>query len=203
MTDFANLVVAVPGDPTLLELYKAQNDVDKNDTSQDLVLSQYLEMAGAAAESYIDNIIEKRTVTEKWKNTRTPIALRYWPVVDNLSVVIDGEDKTDEYTLYLEDGIGWSVKGNSENSIGEPFIQVDVSYDAGYDPLPADLAFALIQSSGVYSQGSSGGPVSKESIVGVGSITYDTSDSSGSSVRVGMLPASAVAVLDKYRRMYA
>ena len=43
MTDFANLVVAVPGDPTLLELYKAQNDVDSNDTSQDLVLSQYLE----------------------------------------------------------------------------------------------------------------------------------------------------------------
>jgi len=202
MTDFANLVVAVPGDPTLLELYKAQLDVDSNDTSQDLVLSQYLEMAGAAAESYIDNVIEQRSVTENFSHTRTPVAMRYWPYVDNLVVTIAGEVVTDEFTVYLDEGLGWAVKGTGSSKSSD-FEQMVLTYDAGYNPLPADLAFALIQSGGVYSQGSSGGPVSKESIVGVGSVTYDTSDSSGSSVRVGMLPASAVAVLDTYRRMYA
>jgi hypothetical protein len=83
---FSTLVVNVPGDPTLLDLFKVQMDTSKGDTSKDALYSQYLEMAGIAAENYIDNIIEQRNVTENISHARTPVALRYWPYVDNLVI---------------------------------------------------------------------------------------------------------------------
>ncbi len=203
MTDFANLTIewgTTPDSITLLELLKQQLDI--TDSAMDTELSMYLDMAGNAAEKYIDNIIEQRDVVERFASVNDPIALRYYPVTDLVLVGIDSVNVTTDYQLFFETGIGWTVKNTSGRSVGTSFKQMDITYTAGYDPLPADLGFAIVQSAMSYETGASGGAVKRESVVGVGSIEYATDESSGAAVRVGQLPASAVAVLDAYRRLY-
>jgi len=81
MADFAAATVAWQGNTiTLLELTKTLNNLESRDTSQDEMLSLWLQMAGEAAESYIDNKIVLQEVTEEFRHQRWPIALRYWPV---------------------------------------------------------------------------------------------------------------------------
>ena len=204
MTDFANLTIewgTTPDSITLLELLKQQLDI--TDASMDAELSMYLDMAGNAAEKYIDNIIEQREVIERFPSVNDPIALRYYPITTLALVEIDSVDVTTDYQLFYQTGIGWSVKNVSGSSVGTKFEQMDITYTAGFDPLPAELGFAIVQSAMSYETGSSGGAVKRESVVGVGSIEYATDEVSGVSVRVGQLPASAVAVLDAYKRLYA
>ncbi len=81
------------------------------------------------------------------------------------------------------------------------FDQVEIRYTAGYNPVPADMGYAIVQAGVSYDTGGSGGAVRVERVTGVGSIEYATGEEQY--VRVGQLPASAVAVLDRYRRYYA
>ena len=205
MTDFASLTIewgTVPDSITLLALMKQQLDI--TDSALDVELSMYVEMAGKSAERYIDNIIEQRDVVERFATVSQPIALRYWPTISLTSVEIDSVDVTSEYYLYFQTGMGWTVKNTNGSSRSSTFNQMDITYTAGFsDPIPADLGFAIVQSALSYKTGAAGGPVKRESIVGVGSVEYATGDESGGAVRVGQLPASAVAVLDQYKRIFA
>ena len=204
MTDFANLTIewgTTPDSITLLELMKQQLDI--TDASMDAELSMYLDMAGNAAERYIDNIIEQREVIERFPIVSDPIALRYYPIQTLVLVEIDSVDKTTDYQLFYQSGIGWSVKNVSGCDKGTKFEQMDVTYTAGFSPLPAELGFAIVQSALSYETGASGGSIRRESVVGVGSIEYATDEASGAAIRVGQIPASAVAVLDAYKRLYA
>ena len=203
MTDFASLPVDVPGNPTLLDMTKQLLGIEPADTSRDQELSQFLEMAGQAAERYIDNIIEQREVTEQIARRKEPVALRYWPVTGPLSVTVDGADLSGEFSTYRDDGLGWAVRSTCNLWRNCCFEQMNLTYTAGYNPLPADLAYALAQSGASYETGGTGGAVKRETVVGVGSIEYVAGDEGGAAQRVGQLPASAVAVLDTYRRKFA
>ena len=185
---------------TLLELTKQLLGIEAIDTTRDTELSVFLDMAGAAAEQYIDNILDQRTVTEQFKNTHTPVALRYWPGGDVTSVLIDGVESVADYSELYQDGLEWVLK--DFNSSGLCWTQMEIVYTAGYDPLPSEVGYAIVRGAISYDADAVGsGPLKRESIVGVGSLEYDTA--LASATNVGMLPASSVAALQPYRRYHA
>jgi len=202
MTDFANDVIewgSTPTQLTLLELMKQIMGIV--DTARDVELSMYLDMAGNAAERYIDNIIEQREVTEKIAKKYVPVPLRYYPVTTVTSVLVDGVESIADFTQGQDDGIEWLLEGISNYTMSASFKQMNIVYTAGFNPLPAEVGFAIVRTAIGYSENASaGGPVRKQVIEGVGSIEYDTSSSESSGV--GMLSASTTAALDPYRRLY-
>ena len=187
------------GTTTLLGLTKILSGIAENDTSQDEVLALYLDMAGTACEQYIDNKIVAQDVTELFAKSRSPVDLRYWPVGDLTNVTIDGVDVTADFEAYTSDGIQWQAKESSGSSCSTGFEQMSITYSAGFDPVPSDLGFVLARTSMAYSNQAGGvGAVKKESVVGVGSIEYQTDeDSEGSS---GFISSASVSVLEQYRR---
>ena len=202
--DYANAVIDWPGDiSTMIDLLKFRLGIGSNDTSQDEVLTLYLTMAGEAAENYIDNKLVKQEVIERIAIPYSPIDLRYWPADAPTLIELESEDVTTDYESFVQDGIRWTAKnGSATLNCDSDFKQLDVTYEAGYDPVPADIAYALTSTAIRYSNdaGNVSGAVSKEVVNGVGSITYDTTgDSEGS---VGMLTPSAMGVLEKYRRYH-
>lgn len=204
MADFASATVewgSVPDSITLLDLTRQLAGLC--DTDRDRELAMYLQMAGEAAENYVSNVLALKSVTERIARSRAPVALRYTPYVDGLTVTVDGVDVSADYEAYQDDGLAWAVRGASEVYRSGSFSQMVITYNAGYDPLPADLGYAIAQAALAYlnSNSASSGAVKKESIVGVGSIEYATADDLVGGV--GMLPAATVAVLDRYRRYFA
>lgn len=205
MADFAAATVAWQGNTiTLLELTKTLNNLESRDTSQDEMLSLWLQMAGEAAESYIDNKIVLQEVTEEFRHQRWPIALRYWPVEDTLTAVsLDGEDTLADWLVFRRDGLQFITKDKSGKGCVGSFEQLDVTYNAGSDPIPAELGYVLAATAIAYDSKAGGvsGQVKKEVIQGVGSVEYATNEDAPGSV--GSLSPSSISVLDRYRRLYS
>ncbi|WP_116364417.1 phage head-tail connector protein [Parahaliea mediterranea] len=201
MADFSSATVEYgpgPTSTTLLEMLKSQLDV--TDDSRDDELALYLQLAGEAAERYIDNVIVLQPVNETFNRYRSAITLRYYPYIDGLTVMVDGQDMTSEFEVILKDGLDTAVKDRCGVRRDCCYKQVILTYNAGREPLPADLGFAIVQGAMGYELGGDqGGPASRESIVGVGSIEY-AGASDGAAVGMGMFPGSAMAVLSAYKR---
>lgn len=191
-----------PSTITLLELMKQTLGI--TDDSQDALLSMYLEMSGSFAEKYIDDIVVQRQVTERFVNSCFPKALRYSVVASVDEITVDGIDKLSESFVFFEDAIGWVVRPGDYTRDGS-FKQVDIAYTAGYDPLPTDLGFAIVQGAIAYRTSANAGGISgvikKESVVGVGSVEYDIASSSENTL--GAIPSSVARVLDLYARIGA
>ena len=204
MVDFAAATIewgTTPDTITLLELTKQLLEIV--DTSQDTELSMYLQIAGEAAESYIDNKLALQEVTEEFASSFYPVPLRFYPFGTLTSVTIDGDDQTADWSVYFEPGVAWATVSATASSNSDGFNQLAITYTTGYEPLPAQVGFAIAQIAIAYqeSAGSPTGAVKKESIVGVGSIEYVTAaDTDGSA---GAMSPSTIGVLDKYRRMNA
>lgn len=198
MADYAAATIewgSSPDTTTLLELLKDQLGI--TGTDQDTELSMYLQMAGEAAERYIDNVIASSACTQKLKRCRTPIRLCKFPYIDDLTVTVDGVDVTADWEVISEDGIDYVLSNRYSQSRGTAFEQVVLTYNAGYTPLPTDIGFAIVQTAMTYEVGGAqGGAIERESVTGVGTIQYSDAGAAAS----GMIPASAVAVLDRYRR---
>jgi hypothetical protein len=157
----------------------------------------FIDIAGAAAESYVDNKLVSQQVTERFKHVDSPESMRYWPAGTLSLVEVDGEDKTSEYVELWETGVYWVLK--ELNASPKCWTQFDITYTAGYDPLPADVAYAIAGGAIGYDTGAVGAaPVRKETIVGVGALEYDTALAQSTSF--GQLPAASIAVLERYRR---
>lgn len=206
--NFASAVIEWgSGDPvpstTLLELMKLTLGIVDN--SEDSTLSMFLEMSGNFAEKYIDDVLLQRQVIERFSHQSFPTVLRYSNVSSLDGVVVDEADKTSESSLYLEDAMGWVVNVGGYSTSCK-FSQVNISYTAGYSPLPTDVGFAIVQGAIAYrtsaASGGVTGVIKKESVVGVGSVEYEIpSSSEGSSL--GNLPTSVIGVLDLYSRIGA
>ncbi len=202
MVDYAQVKIAYGAKIiTVLDYVKQQLSI--SDNSQDEELSLACQVAGEACENYLDNVVALDAVTENISKAFAPVALRFNPYVDGLTVTVDGDDVTADYEVYTDDGLHWAVRergGFRETR----FKQMTIGYNAGFDPLPADLGYAVVVTA-VNFRGTGGGGaesgIKKESIVGVGSIEYMTP--SELSAAVGGLPSSATVILDKYMRYNA
>ena len=198
--NYADAIVEwADGTTTLLELFKLKLGVDTSDRDEEL--SMYLDMAARACEQYIDNKLVAQEVTERFRQSRSPVGLRYWPAQDLTSVLIDGEEKVDSWEMISEDGITYSLNNRCGNSLSCCFEQMLIVYTAGYDPVPSDAAIAIIATALNYEQQTgASGQIKKEVVNGVGSIEYVTdSDSQGS---VGAMSGAAIGALEPYRRWH-
>lgn len=198
--DYAGAQVEwVTGTITLLQLVKDRLGI--TGTDQDAVLSMYISMAGAACESYLDNKLVQQSVTEYLACKRSVASLRYWPVVSLESVVIDGVDTTSDWELRTSDGVTWLIESIAHTSWTALDSQMEVTYIAGYDPLPGPVGHAIADTSVNYFNQTGGvGSVKKEVVQGVGSVEYVTNaDSEGS---VGLISGVSVSSLEMYRRWH-
>lgn len=181
---------------TLLELMKLLSGI--GDTSQDVTLSMYLEIAGTAAEGYIDNIIRQRAVVQNIAKARTPVRLLYGRFMSLTSVMVNGDDVTSQFEAFREGGQTYLASSRTEIDRASAFKQMSITYVAGFDPLPTDLAYAIVRTAMTYEDSDFSGAARRETVVGVGTIEYG-SGGQGSVV----LPPTATTVLDRYRNWSA
>jgi hypothetical protein len=202
MVDYPNATIPYGGSTiTLLDFVK--NNLCINDSSQDDDLSLYIQIAGEAAERYTDNVLGQDTVTEYIAAAYSPVALRYWPFVSLTSVVedktgitddTDETDVTEDWQVFVTDGVAYA---KADGRCGTSWNQLKITYVAGYDPLPVDLANVIAMAGISFGQNVTGA-VKKESVVGVGSIEYVTDD-----ISYGAFTSASLMVLDKYKRWHA
>ncbi|MEP3634093.1 MAG: hypothetical protein ABJQ23_19975 [Shimia thalassica] len=208
MTDWPALIVDRTDNPTLLTLLKEFVGIPSEDTASDDALSRALNTAGPAVETYTDRALARRQVVEEFAHHFGTVLLHNYPASGPVSVTLNGEVQ-DGYSLWITSGAAHLSRTGWARDVPfdwRSFDQVEVSYTAGYDPLPIDLATAIVytaaalwQSEGTGTAPSGGGDVSRMSIVDVGSISYDTGSGAGLA-SWGVIPSTAREMLASYRR---
>ena len=202
MADYSDALIEWGSNTTtMLDFTKGLLGIETIDPSRDDEVSLFIQMAGEACEMFIDNKIFEQNVTERFVTLQSPIALRYWPAGALVSVLRDTVDETTDWEIYIQDGIQWTVRYTGGSGSG--YKQLDITYAAGYNPVPSDLAYAVAKTAIGYERqggGANSGSVSKETIVGVGSIEYNTNEDGLGSV--GMLSPTTVGTLNMYRRWH-
>jgi Phage gp6-like head-tail connector protein len=204
-----------------LEAAKARLGI--TDNSQDAAIESAMGVALALAEKYCDRQFLLELGTVQFPPTAWPVLLvRRYPIKDVVEVLAPNGSVLDptRYGVDYEHGmirLGWGI-----TSAGVPpgsswwSGSVAVTFEGGYDPLPADLEAALwMVFDNVWSTtpgmglpagsatSSSGGAVRSFSIDGM-SIGYDNSATSGGGGSAapddwGLIPALATAILNFYR----
>ena len=178
------------------------------DTTKDAFLQSSLDVALSFAETYCDRWFMKQDETEVLTHDNGVISLHRYPLevvtaVQGDSSALVGYEIDKPSGLIYTHGYGSHV--------------ATVTYRGGYATLPVDLEFALWAifdavwastpggGGSVGSSGGGGGAIESVSIADVGTVKFSSSGSAGvsaggGSAFGGMIPASARAILDLYRR---
>lgn len=196
MSDFAAATIAW-GSETITLLQRVKDIQCITDDGQDDEIALYLQMAGEGAESYCDNKLCLQACTEQIARSHSPVALRYWPFVSLTTVVDDTEDVTADWETFISDGVAYVTSNRTAINHATGFQQLVLEYQAGYEPLPAELGEAICRASINLGQQATGA-VKKESVVGVGSVEYQTDDGI-----YGGFTSGQLSILAKYARWYA
>jgi hypothetical protein len=206
----------------LLNALKEYLGIEPDDTSQDAELLRALNLAGSVCETYLDRVIAKREVGEHFQSYFGRVTLHHTPVdhTADVTVTLDGVEMSG-FEVYEE---RWKLPHLTRQGMQmdmpldwRKYDRVTVTYTAGYDPIPDDLAQALVyvaadlfasQGTGTLpGGGGSSGAVKSMSIHDVGSITYDVGNTNtgggGSISSFGLINETATHLLSKYKRMNA
>lgn len=216
--NWAELIVDIEpaGTVTLLDFLKDLKGID--DVAQDTELTTALNIAGGICESYVDSVIAKRPCEEYFQSYFGRVTLHNIPIdtTEPLTVSLDGVEQTG-YSIFQG---RWQLPHLTRQShqMDTPldwrtYQQAVVGYTAGYDPIPVDLAQAIIYVASDLSTaagtgapaGGASGEVKSMSIHDVGSISYDVGSSSGggSISSFGVINEAAAHLMSKYKRMAA
>lgn len=217
--DFAGAVLT--NGSTLLEFFKLQLGIDPSDTSDDDNLALSLNLAGSALETYLDRVIVKREVTEYFRAYFGAVILHHFPVDTVIGVSVDHDGiVSGDYKLYQDNARqghltrqGWRQDMPFD---WRNYDQVIVLYTAGFDPIPLDLAQALIWiAQPLYDSMGTGsgvvvdtGALKQVQLYDVGAVSYSTSSSSSTSSSAvvtfggrGSIPAYVADSISAYKRM--
>lgn len=138
---------------TSLENAKQQNQIPPAEPGQDDILTRFINEASQALENRTSRKLKERTYTEyhDGRNNNRLITLQ-WPVnsIAELWVDSSGEftdvtkklDPTDYYIDQQKEGI--VLRGACGGFFSKGIRNIQVIYDAGYDPVPADLEGACL-----------------------------------------------------------
>jgi hypothetical protein len=193
-----------------IETLRTRIGLPADDPSRDAEIELAEEQALALCESHCDRwFLEEEELEQIWPVGSSLMVKRYpieavIAITDALGVTVDPMT----YQVIHESGIisyqGWGW--------GAYRVPVKVEYIGGYDPLPADLAYAMLAVFDVVwaetpGWGATAGvpldaAVAKVSVVGVGSLDFDRGGSASSTNNaakgLGALPATATAALQRY-----
>lgn len=190
----------------LLKMLKTLMGIKSPDTSRDDELTAYLRGAIVACETYLDDVIDRREVTQAWVEGQSPLLLRYSFAAALTNVTLDGEDVTSEWQLLAADGYSKLYRVD-ETILVFAAEKLTATYTAGYASCPYDLMLAIATTAAAMeSKAGDGGAapneiIKKESVTGIGTVEYDTTGVVGETSPVGMIPATAVQILDMYRKV--
>jgi hypothetical protein len=151
----AVVTAATSFDLTTLAVVK--DELDVLDNSKNTSLQRYISSASAAVMQYCNRTLVVETVSDEFLPIRdrsyvimsekiVPLQLTRWPVVSVTSVTENGSD-LDEDVDYLVDPD--TAQLTRLDTSGEPcnwaaFI-IKVVYSAGYNPIPLDVADAVVR----------------------------------------------------------
>jgi len=198
-----------------LELLRAYLGLSAGDTTRDIELQGYLDLAQDYISEYLGYPISQSTQTDRREYPRRSVELEFRPIISLTSITIDGVvENIADYRLRLKQGLLQKLDDNKRNTVPITGNFMEVVYESGYvEPYPKWLSDALALTSADIDAKTGGGSVApasgvkQESIPGVYSIVYDTSNSSSSdstsTESFSAIPARAKQILDLYReRMY-
>jgi len=177
------------------------------DPAEDLTTDDLLAMAAATAliQGYVDRLLVAGTYTERHFGVRIgSLQLLEYPV----SAITSLRSGSNGDPAAWPEVTGWRLVRPTGIVLGVWGCDIEAVYDAGYDPMPADIeaafvaTFKSVRTSMADVNGASG-LAHKVAVTGVGSVEYDYGGGSGSATGEvqpwGLLPATAVALLARYR----
>lgn len=194
---------------------KKRLGIPDEDTSQDAAIQACLAIAMSLAETYCDRGLEyKEDVVEDFeRQTERVIRVYRYPIKEVDSIL--AMDPALQNSMQANSDIWLDKKAGMIKGVWYGY-DVTVTYDGGYDPLPADLEYGLwlvfdavwytTPGMGLAAGSSSedtAGPIRSFTINGVKidySVKTNAFGSGGGSIDpYGIIPENAIAVLDKYR----
>ena len=196
MVDYAAAIVDGPDAVSVLDFIKESSGQLGCDNDYQLTIN--INTAFRILEQYLDTKLVSQEITERHKVVRDQVALRYWPASNVTAITLDGDDVLADYKLFSEDGLTWISRDKYTYLCFQDFKQFDVTYTAGFDPVPLDIVYAVQQFSEQIGNTSGPGTVKKESVVGVGSIEYVTAESATG----GIVPESIASIVSHYRNIH-
>ena len=186
----------------MFDLATAKTRLSITGTAQDVQLQAALDAALAIAEGYCDRYfmhapaqVEKRTHV-----AGSSVSLMRYPL--DAEPTLSGDSPTYKFHADWDNGV-IHFDGNYVDH------KLTVTYSGGYVTLPADLEYALWGIfDGVWSNMNNAGAVSaggvdKISLVGVGSISYDTGSGASSGSAGNPIYGYIEAILSNYVRYVA
>jgi hypothetical protein len=183
----------------ILALLKTLLGISAADTSRDLELDSLIDGAIAVCEIYLDDIIDRRSVTETWTSGKFPQLLRYRDASDLTEATLDGEDVLSSWSIVAGDAYAKLKPNSGAFEIDDEVFSV--SYSAGFASCPYPLKL-VIRDVASHLEARSGAPemarIKRENIVGVGSVEY--ADQGSGTDAVGVIPPQCVQILNMYRR---
>jgi uncharacterized phiE125 gp8 family phage protein len=145
---------------TTLADVKEHLRIEAADSTEDTFLEKLIDRCTSRIESHVNRKLKERTFTELYDGSGTQeLLLNQFPIVSVASVNIDqGQDfgaateiDLDAIIIRSEEGLlSWGgvtdVVGGFNTGIWTAGVRnIRVEYDAGYDPIPDDLAAACIK----------------------------------------------------------
>lgn len=200
---------------TMLEELKLFLGIDPSDTANDAKLTRALNMAGPSIETYLDRVVAKREVIENFRHHFGTVVLHHCPVDPTITVEVNGSPATG-YEWYEYRSLAYLTRTGLRPDMPmdwRRFDRVKVTYTAGFDPIPSDLAYAIVMTAGGFyaadgtgaAPGGASGDVKTLQIYDVGSVTYDVggegSDTQVGVINPGIISEQAAQILSRYKRM--
>jgi len=186
-------------DQSLVALDDLKDDLGITSSSEDDYLTRQIASASADIALYCDRVFKTETVIETFHLTQTErlLCLERYPVGSIGSITVDGTALASG--LYQADGdTGHLYRKDSDGDITTWAIcRTVVTYDAGYDTIPADLEAACISLIKARRSARTRDPVLRsEEIPDVYKAAYWVSGPGD-----GELPPDVTAALDRYRKI--
>ena len=183
----------------MFDLTTAKTRLNITGTTQDAELQGALDAALAIAEGYCDRyFMHTPTQVETFTHVfGKSVSLKRYPL--DAEPTMAGDQKSYKFHADWGDGVVHFDGGVVDHKL-------TVTYSGGYVTLPADLEYALwAVFDGVWSNMNNAGSVSaggvdKISLVGVGSISYDTGSGASSGSAGNPIAGYVEAILVNYKR---
>lgn len=173
-------------------------------TDKDDLIGSSIDAASLMIANYLNLDPNRRTFIESFNgNGKTMMVLPNSPIISVASLKIDGATipfSADKKTA------GFVFTKTLIQLIGHVFskgvLNVDVTYDAGFDEVPADIRQACLYTvNAAFKAGAVDPNATGESVPGVYSVSYAVGQSPGGLGGPGSIPPSAKALLQPHKRV--
>lgn len=138
---------------TSLEKARQQCHIEDTDTSQDDILTRFINEASMRIETLTSRILKSRSITEYHDGrNNNRLITRQFPIsvvselwIDNSSEFTDSEDQLASTDYHIdEENVGIVLASSCSSSFRKGTRNIKIVYTGGYDTIPVDLEGACL-----------------------------------------------------------